>query len=95
MTESKEINYMLVQDGCGACAEAKELFKKDITDKNLVLVDITSEKGMEMVEKHDVDSVPTIINEKDSFQQKCFISKEGERMFWEDGTEKQLLKKSD
>ena len=86
---------MLVQDGCGACAEAKELFKEDIIDKSLVIVDITSEKGMKMVENHDVESVPTIINEKDSFQQKCFISKEGERMFCEDGTEKQLLKKSD
>lgn len=95
MSDNNEVNYMLVQDGCGACAEAKELFKDAIEKKEIILLDYASEKGLELANRHEVESVPTIINEKDSFQQKCFISKEGERMFCEDGTEKQLLKKSD
>ena len=81
---------MLIQDGCEACAEAKELFKDAIKKKEMVLLDAASEKGMELADKHEINSVPTIINKKGNIEQICFISSEGESMFCEDGTEKQL-----
>ena len=87
---SEETRYMIVQEGCGACAEAKELFKENIEKKTIVVLDITSEKGAELAERNNVETVPTIINEVGEFQQKCFISKEGEKMICEDGTEKRL-----
>ena len=90
MTEEK--NYMLIQDGCNVCNEAKELLKDPIKQNKLILLDINSEKGAELVEKHKVELVPTIINEKDMFQQKCFISEDG-NIHCEDGSEKELLKK--
>lgn len=86
---------MLVQDGCGACAEAKELLKDDIKQKRIILFDITSKKGSELAEKHEVESVPTIINEKDNFQQKCYLSNDAVKMFCENGEEKELIKKKD
>ena len=73
MTEEK--NYMLVQDGCGVCKDAKELYKEPIKQKKLIILDIGSEKGAELVEKHKVELVPTIINEKDMFQQKYLFLK--------------------
>jgi glutaredoxin len=82
---------MLVQDGCGACAAAKELLKDSIESKKIVLVDATSEKGIELADRHKIETVPTIINEKGDFQQKCFISKDGEKMFCDDGSEKVIL----
>lgn len=83
---------MLVQDGCGACVEAKELLKNNIKQKRIVVLDIVSEKGLELAEKHNVESVPTIINEKDKFQQKCYLSNDGSKMFCENGEEKELIK---
>lgn len=82
---------MLVQDGCGACAEAKEILKDSIEQKKIIVVDYASEEGAELAEKHQIETVPTIINEKNDFQQKCFISSEAEKMFCEDGTEKKLI----
>jgi len=90
MTEEK--NYMLVQDGCGVCKDAKELYKEPIKQKKLIILDISSEKGAELVEKHKVELVPTIINEKDMFQQKCFISEDG-NIHCEDGSEKEIINK--
>ena len=90
MTENKEVNYMIVQDGCGACAEAKELFKENIENKKLVVLDITSEKGSELAERNNVESVPTIIQEVGKFQQKCFIGKDGKQFFCDDGTIKEF-----
>jgi len=93
MSDKNEKNYMLVQDGCGACDEAKELLKDDIKRKKIVVFDIMSGKGLELAEKHEVDSVPTFINEKDKFQQKCYLSESGKQFFCEDGTIKELNKK--
>lgn len=90
MTEEK--NYMLVQDGCGVCNDAKELLKEPIKENKLIILDIDSEKGAELAEKHGIEDVPTIINEKDMFQQKCFINEDG-KIYCEDGTEKELIKR--
>jgi len=90
-----EKNYMLVQDGCGACGMAKDLLKVPINEKKLILVDANSKKGIELSEKHKIMSVPTIINEKDTFQQKCYLSKDGSKMHCDDGTEKQLIFKKE
>ena len=81
---------MLVQEGCGACAEAEEMLKESISQKKIILLDATSEKGAELVEKYKVETVPTIINKKDEFEQKCFIGKDGDKMFCENGEEKEL-----
>lgn len=91
MTEEK--NYMMVQDGCGVCDYAKKFFKDSIKNKELVLIDADSKKGEELIEKLKIEAVPVIINEKDAFQQKCFISKNGNKMFCDDGTEKEIIKK--
>ena len=81
---------MIVQDGCGACAEAKETLKDQIKQKKIVVLDILSEKGLELAEKHEVETVPTIINGKDKFQQKCYLYSDSNKMFCENGTEKEL-----
>jgi len=81
---------MIVQDDCGACAIAKELLSEYIEQEKLILLNINSEEGMKMAEKHKIESVPTIINEKDEFQQKCYLYKDGFKMQCEDGTEKVL-----
>jgi len=81
---------MIVQDGCGACEEAKETLKDQIKQKKIVVLDIVSEKGLELAEKHEVETVPTIINGKDKFQQKCYLYSDSNKMFCEDGTEKDL-----
>ncbi len=90
MTDNKEKNYMLVQNDCGACDEAKELLKEFIKQDKIVLLDTTSDKGSELVEKNKVESVPTIINEKNKFQQKCYLSESGKQFFCEDGTIKEI-----
>jgi len=87
---SEETRYMIVQEGCGACAEAKEMFKENIKKKTLVVLDITSEKGSELAERNSVESVPTIIHEVGEFQQKCFIGKDGKQFFCDDGTIKEF-----
>ena len=84
---------MLVQDGCGACVEAKEILKDQIKEKRVIILDAISKKGLELVEKYEVESVPTIINKKDGFEQKCYLSKDADKIFCEDGTEKKLIKK--
>jgi len=89
----EEKNYMIVQDGCDACNMAKEILKDNIKEKKLILLDINSEKGAELTEKLKIETVPTIINEKDTFQQKCYLVKDGTKMFCDDGTEKQLIEK--
>lgn len=81
---------MIVQDGCGACDEAKEMLKDQIKEKSVIVLDIVSEKGAELAEKYKVDSTPTIINGKDKFQQKCYLYSNSNKMFCEDGTEKEL-----
>ena len=81
---------MIVQDGCGACDEAKETLKDQIKQKKIVVLDILSEKGLELAEKHEVETVPTIINGKDKFQQKCYLYSDSNKMFCENGTEKEL-----
>ncbi len=86
---------MLVQDGCGACEEAKEILKDDIKQKKIILLDTISEKGAELVEKHNIESIPTIINEKDKFQRKCYISEDYSKMYCENGEVKELKKKDD
>ena len=86
---------MLVQDGCGACAEAKEILKDQIKQKKIVILETLSEKGLELVKKYEVESVPTIINNKNGFEQKCYLSKDADKIFCEDGTEKKLIKKED
>lgn len=95
MTENKEKNYMLIQDGCGACASAKEILKEPIRNKKLILVDVNTEKGYQLAEKHNIEGVPTIINEKNDFQQKCLLNKTGAKMYCDDGSERQLIKKSE
>jgi len=90
-----EKNYMIVQDGCDACNMAKEILKDNIKNKRLILLDINSKKGAELTEKHKIETVPTIINEKDTFQQKCFLVKDGSKMLCDDGSEKQLIKESE
>jgi len=84
---------MIVQDDCGACAMAKELLSEPIKQEKLILLNIKSKEGLELVEKHKIETVPTIINEKDTFQQKCYLYKDGSRMKCEDGTERILIKK--
>ena len=81
---------MIVQDECGACNMAKELLSEPIKQKKLIILNINSEEGMKMAEKHKVETVPTIINEKDELQQKCYLYKDGIKMKCEDGTEKIL-----
>lgn len=92
MSDDKEKNYMLVQDGCNMCDYAKELFKEPIKAKKLIIIDATSEKGSEIVERLEVEAVPVIINEKDDFQQVCLISKDGKKIFCDNGTEKEIIK---
>ena len=91
MTEEKEINYMLVQDGCGACAMAKKLLEEPIKKGKIKIVNVSTKEGLELAEKHDVRAVPTIINEKGDFQQKCFLSKDGKKMYCDDGSEKKII----
>ncbi len=86
---------MLIQDDCEACKQAKEILKESIKSKRLILIDINSEKGLKLAEKFKIDTVPTIINKNDKLQQKCFISKDYSKMYCDDGTEKQLIKKSE
>ena len=92
MSDNNEKNYMLVQEGCGACDYAKDSLKDPIGQNKIILLDTGSKKGIELVNKHEVDTVPTIINEKDNFQQKCYLNKDGTKMFCDDGTEKNLIK---
>ena len=94
MTENEDVNYMLVQDGCNVCTEAKELFSEPIKSKKLIILNITSEKGLELAEKHQIETVPTIINIKDDFQKKCFINRDG-TVLCEDNTEIDLNKETD
>lgn len=86
---------MLVQDGCSACDEAKEILKDDIKQKRIILFDITSKEGSELAEKHNIETVPTIINEKDKFQRKCYISEDYSKMLCENGEVKELIKKKE
>ena len=95
MSENKEKNYIIVQDGCSACQQAKELFKDEIERKDFIVLDINSEKGMELAKKHKIELVPTIINIKDKLEQKCYISKDDTKIFCDDGTEKELIEKSE
>ena len=95
MSENEEKNYMLVQDECDACKTATHLLKEPIKQNKIVLVDITSDLGLQLAEKHKVESVPTIINVKDTFQQKCFLNGDASKMHCDDGTEKQLIKKKE
>lgn len=81
---------MIVQDGCGACEEAKETLIDQIKRKSIIVLDILSGKGLELAEKYNIESVPTIINGKDKFQQKCYLYSDSNKMFCEDGTEKEL-----
>ena len=86
---------MIVQDDCDACGVAKELLSEPIKQDKLILLNINSKEGLELAEKHEIESVPIIINEKDTFQQKCYINKDGNGMRCEDGTERILTKKSE
>jgi hypothetical protein len=86
---------MIVQNDCGACDLAKELLKEPINKKELIILDVNSEKGLELAEKYKIESIPIIINENDKFQQKCYLSKDGAKMYCDDGTEKELIKKSE
>nr|BDI55190.1 MAG: thioredoxin-like disulfide oxidoreductase [uncultured archaeon] len=95
MSDNKEKNYMLVQDGCGACSFVAKVLKESIKQNKIILLDVNSKKGAELVEKHEIESVPTIINENNDFQQKCFIGKNVKSMFCENGTEKELIKESE
>lgn len=95
MSDDKEKNYMIIQDGCGVCKEAKDLLKESIKQKKIILLDINSEKGSELAERHKIDAVPTIINENNKFQQKCLISKDYAKILCDDGSIKELIKKSE
>ena len=86
---------MIVQDGCEACDMVKEILKDNIKDKKLILLDINSKKGAELTEKHKIETVPIIINVKDTFQQKCYLNGDASKMHCDDGTEKQLIKKKE
>jgi len=91
----EEKNYMVIQDDCGACGMAKDLLKVPIKEKKLILVNANSKKGIELSQKHKIETVPTIINEKDTFQQKCYLSKDGSKMYCDDGTDRTLIKKAE
>ena len=95
MNDNKEKSYMIVQDGCGVCKEAKEKLKESIKQEKIIVLDIGSEKGAELANKYKISHVPVIINNEDKFQQKCLISKDYDKIFCEDGTEKELIKKSE
>jgi glutaredoxin len=90
MTENKEKNYMITQDGCGACEAAKKMLKDRFKNGKLIDTPVDSELGKKFAKEHNIKAVPTIINENDGNFQKCLLSKDGQKIFCEDGSEKPL-----
>lgn len=87
MSEEKDI--MITQDDCGYCETAKEKLKNEINTGQIEIVPIESKRGKELVKKYNVGLTPTILSKKDDNQfQKCYISKDGNKMLCEDGSEK-------
>jgi glutaredoxin len=86
----KEINYMITQEGCGACKQAKELLKDVIASGKIEPVDVKTKKGLKLAQRHNVRATPTIINKNGDLEQKCLLSKDGTKMVCENGEEKKL-----
>lgn len=96
MTENKqdqEINYMITQEGCGACESAQQIepIKKAIEEGRIKVTPLETQEGLELANKHQIRATPTIINKKGDFEQKCLISKDGSKMYCgEKHTEKEI-----
>lgn len=89
MSEKKEKDIMITQDGCGYCETAKEKLKNEIDAGNIEIVPLETKRGKELMKKHNIALTPTILNRKDDGEiQKCYIAKDGEKLLCEDGSEK-------
>lgn len=92
MTENKKgsFSYMITQDGCGACAEAEKMLENAIKEGKVKPINVKTKEGYELAEKHNVQATPTLINIDGELEQKCYISKDGTKMYCDDGTKKEI-----
>lgn len=55
--------YLLTEDGCPGCMEAMEEFMDDIADGTLKVLDVTSDKGIDIVMALGLTEIPALVIE--------------------------------
>jgi len=88
--DSNEKNTLIVQDNCGYCEKAQEILSAKILRGEIEVINANSIRGNELIQKHEIQSTPIMINQKDDLAQKCYLGKDGDKMFCDDGSEKEL-----
>jgi len=84
-------NYMITQEGCGHCEMAQEKLQEKIIAGKIEILPVETPKGLELADKYQVDATPTILHGKnDDSLQKCYLSKDLDKIMCDDGTEKVL-----
>jgi len=68
--------YLLTFKDCPGCEEAKEHFKEEIESGEISIIDIDSDKGVEIINALNINGVPKIVIETSNGSY-CLVSEDG------------------
>ncbi|HEC37663.1 MAG TPA: hypothetical protein ENI29_05460 [bacterium] len=85
-SEKYEI-IMLTQDGCGHCANAKNILKEKIDSGKIIVMDVIKDnQALDLANKYNVRGVPAIIlkDKVTQLTESCELSLDGSKIVCKD-----------
>lgn len=79
---------MITKKDCLVCPEAERLLEKQIESGKIKVLSADTPEGKALADKYNIRATPTMIYFKDSKGQPCLLSKDGKKIYCDDGTEK-------